>query len=145
VIVVDTNVVSELMRPAPAPAVETWARSSPTADLYITAITVAEIGYGIDRLPDGRRKEDLAAAAVDIFSTFDDHILPFDAEAAGLYGAIVGRRERAGTPITGFDAQVAAICRAKEATLATRNVKDFDGTGIKVLTPWRPTRPRRRS
>jgi predicted nucleic acid-binding protein len=145
VIIVDTNVVSELMRPAPSPVVVRWIRSMSAADVYTTAITVAEIGYGIERLPEGRRKEELAAAATDVFATFDDHILPFDPDAAGLYGAIVSDRERAGTPITGFDAQIAAVCRVKKATLATRNVKDFDGTGIKVLSPWRPTRPRRRS
>jgi predicted nucleic acid-binding protein len=136
VIVVDTNVVSELMRPAPAPAVENWIRATPAADVYTTAITTAEIGYGIERLPDGRRKEELAATAVEIFSRFADHILAFDAAAAGLYGVIVSRRERAGAPITGFEAQIAAICQSKGATLATRNVRDFDGTGIKVMSPW---------
>jgi toxin FitB len=138
VIVVDTNVVSELMRPAPAPAVEHWIRTTPSAGMYLTAITAAEIGYGIERLPDGRLKEQLAAAAAEVFSSFADQILPFNAEAAKFYGIIVSRREQAGTPITGFDAQIAAICRAKEATLATRNLKDFDGTGVKVISPWRP-------
>jgi predicted nucleic acid-binding protein len=144
-IVVDTNVVSELMRPVPAPAVERWVRSRPAADLYTTAITVAEIGSGLERLPDGRRKTELTATATEVFSAFAEHILPFDSEAAGIYGTIVIGRERAGAPITGFDAQIAAICTATGATLATRNVKDFRSTGVKVLSPWRPTRPRRSS
>ena len=144
-IVADTNVVSELMRPAPAPVIVQWVRATAATDLYTTAITTAEIGYGIERLPDGQRKEELAATAAEVFTTFAEHILAFDAEAAALYGTILTRRERAGRPMTGFDVQIASICRAHDATLATRNVKDFDHTGIKVLDPWSGSRARRRS
>lgn len=142
-IVLDTNVVSELMRPSPSPVVGRWVRNRPPADLYTTSITVAEIGYGIERLPEGQRKDVLAGTAAEVFSTFADHILPFDDPAAAAYPAIVVGRERAGTPISGFDAQIAAICRTHRATLASRNVADFDGTGVEVLDPW-TSRPGRR-
>src|SRR4051794_18341305 len=135
-IVVDTNVASELMRPAPDPRVVAWVRSQDGGALYTTAITVAEIGYGVERLPEGARKALLRATAAQVFSAFAEHVLAFDADAAGLYGAIVGDRERGGTPIDGFDAQMAAICRRHGATLATRNVKDFGQTGVAVVDPW---------
>ena len=136
-IVVDTNVVSELMRPAPSPAVEAWVRARSGGELYTTSITVAEIGYGIERLPYGARRTRLKTTAQQLFSVFAEHVLAFDAVAAELYGAIVYGRERLGAPIDGFDAQIAAICGVHSATLATRNVKDFDGTGIDVVDPWR--------
>lgn len=136
-IVVDTNVTSELMRPSPSPAVTAWVGARPAAELYTTSITLAEIRYGIERLPDGRRKDLLAAAADDVFHAFADHVLPFDFAAAEQYAVVVGRRDRTGTPIDGFDAQIASICRVHGATLATRNLKDFHDTGIGVVDPWR--------
>ncbi|GIH70171.1 type II toxin-antitoxin system VapC family toxin [Sphaerimonospora thailandensis] len=135
-IVIDTTVVSELMRPAPAPTVVQWIRSQTGRDLYTTSITLAEIRYGIERLPDGRRKKLLAVTAEEVFDAFADKVLPFNAPAAPLYAAVVSARERAGTPIDGFDAQIAAICRAHRATLATRNLKDFYDTGIETIDPW---------
>lgn len=138
-IVVDTNVTSELMRPAPSPIVEAWVRRHSASELYTTSITLAEIRYGIERLPAGSRKNQLSATAAEVFSAFADHVLPFDAEAAAVYAVIVSRRERAGTPIVGFDAQISSICRTRHATLATRNVKDFDNTGIEVIDPWQNT------
>lgn len=138
-IIVDTNVTSELMRTAPSPSVVTWMRSRSAAELFTTAITVAEIRYGIERLPEGRRTALLRTAAEDVFSGFAEHILRFDAAAAAVYAQIVAGRERAGAPINGFDAQIAAICRTHGAVLATRNVRDFEGTGIDVADPWRPT------
>lgn len=135
-IVVDTNVTSELMRPSPSTTVSDWLRAQDTSELYTTAITVAEIHYGISRLPDGRRKDLLSQAAAEVFSTFADHVLPFDQSAAGEYAEVVVRRERAGNPISGFDAQIVSICRTHRATLATRNVTDFNNTGIDVTNPW---------
>lgn len=135
-IVVDTNVTSELMRRTPAPVVAAWVRAHDATDLYSTSITLAEIWYGIERLPAGYRKDLLSATAAEIFSAFADHVLPFDAEAAAEYAVIVSRRERAGAPIDGFDAQISAICQTRHAMLATRNVKDFDNTGIEVMDPW---------
>src|SRR5579875_3466525 len=136
-IIVDTNVVSELMRPAPAPTVVQWVRSrAGQHELCTTSITLAEIRYGIARLPDGRRKRLLATTAEGVFAAFENQVLPFDAPAAAQYAAVAYVREQAGTPIDGFDAQIAAICRARQAALATRNLKDFQGTGIDVINPW---------
>ncbi|HWH01830.1 MAG TPA: type II toxin-antitoxin system VapC family toxin [Pilimelia sp.] len=135
-IVLDTNVVSELMRAAPDPAVLAWIRERPGDDMCTTAVTVAEIRYGIARLPEGRRREALHQAATEIFAAFSDQVLPFDLAAAGAYAAVVAQREVLGRPIDGFDAQIAAICRAHAATLATRNTKDFADTGVIVVDPW---------
>ncbi len=129
-IVLDTNVTSELMRPAPLLVVTAWVRARNARELYTTSITMAEIRYGIERLPDGRRKDLLRITAEDVFSAFAEAVLPFDAAAAAEYAGIVSRRDRTGAPIDGFDAQIAAICRTHRAALATRNVKDFDATGI---------------
>lgn len=139
-IIVDTNVVSELMRPDPSPVVETWVRAREVTELFTTAVTLAEIRYGIARLPDGRRKDLLRDTADEVFAAFADAVLPFDEPAAAQYAAVVCRRDRSGTPIDGFDAQIAAICLVHSAALATRNVKDFEHTGIEVIDPWRDPR-----
>ncbi len=136
-IVVDTNVVSELMRPSPSAVVVDWVRRSEQA-LYTTSITLAEIGYGIERLADGRRKQLLRSTAEEVFADFAERVLAFDAEAAFAYATIVSSRDRAGLPIDGFDAQIAAICSVHRAALATRNVKDFQDTAIDVIDPWQP-------
>jgi predicted nucleic acid-binding protein len=135
-IILDTNVVSELMGPEPAPQVASWVRDRDRRELRTTAVTLAEIRYGIARLPDGRRKQVLLAAADDIFSTFADQVLPVDIKAAEQYAVIASNRERAGKPIASFDALIAAVCRSQNAALATRNVADFDGTGIEIVDPW---------
>lgn len=139
-IVVDTNVASELMRPSPSETVRAWVRDQRAQDLCTTAITVAEIGYGIERLPGGRRKEALRAAVAEVFGMFEDQVLPFDTPAAEEYGLVVSHRDALGLPIEGFDAQIAAICRARGAALATRNVADFRETGVEVINPWQPDR-----
>jgi predicted nucleic acid-binding protein len=138
VIILDTNVVSELMRPEPAPQVAAWIRDRDRPELRTTSITVAEIRYGIARLPDGRRKQALLSAADAVFQTFADQVLPFDGAAAEHYAAIASNRERSGKPISGFDALIAAVCRSRGAALATRNLPDFDGTGIETVNPWAP-------
>jgi predicted nucleic acid-binding protein len=138
-IVLDTNVVAELMRAAPAPAVLAWLQQSSGTGLYTTSVTVAEIRYGVARLPDGRRKHDLQQAANEIFAAFPRQVLPFDLAAATAYADLVAGRERDGNPISGFDGQIAAICRSQAATLATRNTKDFVDTGIVLIDPWRET------
>ncbi len=135
-IVVDTNIASELMRVTPSPVVTSWVRTHDGSELYTTSITLAEVLYGIERLPEGRRKDLLRMTADEVFSAFADHVLPFDAAAAVEYASIVSTRDRAGRPIDGFDAQIASICRARGATLATRNLKDFEGTAVKVIDPW---------
>jgi predicted nucleic acid-binding protein len=135
-IVLDTNVVSELMRPEPDPTVLTWLREQPGNDLHTTAVTVAEIRYGIARLPEGRRRTTLDQAAGEVFAAFPDQVLAFDLAAADAYANVVAHRDDLGAPIDGFDAQIAAICRTHAAVLATRNTRDFVDTGIRVINPW---------
>jgi predicted nucleic acid-binding protein len=135
-IVIDTNVVSEMMRDVPDHNVLTWSEEA--GRLHTTAITLAEVWYGVARLPDGHRKDRLAATAASVFADFRDVVLAFDAHAAHRYAAIVAGREGAGRPITTADAQIAAICAHREASLATRNTGDFDGTGISLVNPWSP-------
>ncbi|MEV7629203.1 type II toxin-antitoxin system VapC family toxin [Actinoplanes sp. NPDC089786] len=138
-IVLDTNVVSELMRATPAPAVLAWLQQTSTTGLYTTSVTVAEIRYGIARLSDGRRKHDLHQSADEIFAAFPRQVLPFDLAAATAYADLVAGREADGIPISGFDGQIAAICRSQVATLATRNTKDFADTKISLIDPWQQT------
>jgi predicted nucleic acid-binding protein len=135
-IILDTNVVSELMRPEPAAQVAGWVRGRDRRELRMTSITLAEIRFGIARLPDGRRKQVLLNTADDIFRAFSDQVLPVDEAAAEQYAVIASTRERAGKPIAGFDALIAAVCRSRNAALATRNPPDFDDTGIEVIDPW---------
>ncbi len=135
-IIIDTNVVSELMKPSPDPIVRDWVRARRGNDLYTTSITLAEIHCGIERLPAGRRRDLLRATADDVFAAFEQQVLPFDAAAAARYPTILTRRGRAGLPIDGFDAQIASICRTHDAALATRNLKDVHDTGIGVIDPW---------
>lgn len=137
-ILLDTNVLSELMRPAPEPKVLQWLDCLSDADVWISAVTVAEIRLGIALLPGGRRRESLAELAEAMFQEeFADRCLPFDFPAAHEYASIVAARSRQGRPISVEDAQIAAISRAAGLTLATRNVKDFvDIAGLDLLNPW---------
>ncbi len=96
----------------------------------------AETPYGIERLPDGKRKNALREAALGVFDRFTDDVLPFDAAAATVYPSIVDHRDRQGTPISGYDAQIAAICRTHDALLATRDETDFAGAGVELVNPW---------
>jgi len=136
-IVLDTNVLSELMRPAPAPVVIRWIAGHATTSLFTTTITQAEILYGLELLPEGRRRHSLATAIEAIFrEDLRDRILPFDSAAARVYGPIVAARRRSGRPISQMDAQIAAVARSREATVATRNVLDFEGCGVEVIDPF---------
>jgi len=137
-IVVDTNVISELMKPSPADSVRDWMLGQRQTELFTTSITVAEILYGIERLSDGQRKDLLRTAATEVFAAFENHVLPFGREAAIAYASLVQRRDLLGLPINGFDAQIAAICAIHNATLATRNGKDFEHSGITLVDPWLP-------
>lgn len=137
-IILDTNIISELTRQAPAPGVISWLDSLAAEEVATTAITAAELLYGVARLPGGRRKTQLAAAVHGLLSDdFQNRILHFDERAAGHYGDIVADRERLGRPIGMADGLIAAICRAGDATLATRNTDDFEGTGIELINPWK--------
>lgn len=136
-IVLDTNVLSELIRQRPAERVVKWVDDQDAKTLAISAITVAELLYGVARVPDGARKAKLLSAVHALVrDDFSDRVLPFDASAAERYADIAAGRERGGRPISAADAQIAAICRSREATLATRNTRDFESTGIDVLDPW---------
>ena len=139
-VVLDSNVVSELMRTTPAPEVVAWVDRQDAARVCTTSVTVAEVRYGIARLPAGRRQDALWAAADDVFTVFTDRVLPFDAAAAVHYADVVVERERAGAPISALDAQIAAVCRVRAASLATRNTADFDGLGLELTDPWSKNR-----
>ena len=136
-IVLDTNVVSELMKAAPSAAVAAWIADQPATTLYTTSITQAEILHGILLLPAGKRRGALEAAAEAMFDEdFSGRVLPFGAEAARAYAQIAAQRRHAGRPISHFDAQIAAVARSARAAVATRNVSDYEGCGITVVNPW---------
>jgi hypothetical protein len=136
--ILDTNVVSELMRPFPEQAVLRWLQGQTLDQLAVTAVTVAEILYGLDRLPKGRRRTDLSHQfQLFLARGFTDRVLPFDERAARAYAELKGTRDRAGRPIAGYDAMIAAIAQVHGAEVATRNVKDFEGCSVAVLDPWR--------
>lgn len=136
-IVLDTNVLSELMKPQPDLRVFEWVRAKPRAALYTTSVVQAEVLAGIGMLPKGRRREALRAAADELFRTdFAGRVLPFDQAAARTYAAIVEERRDAGRPLEGFDGLIAAAARSAGYAVATRNVADFDGCGVEVVNPW---------
>ena len=136
-IVLDTNVLSELMRPAPAEIVVRWVTAQPLTSLYTTSITQAEILHGIMLLPSGRRRNALETAAEAMFGEdFRGRVLPFGSNEAQPYARIAAERRRAGRPISHFDAQIAAIARSAGAAVATRNVADYDACGVEVINPW---------
>lgn len=136
-IVLDTNVVSELMRAAPDSAVLAWVDAQPAAGLHLTSVTAAELLYGVARLPAGRRRAQLAEQVGALLEEdFVRRVLAFDLVAAGHYADIAARRATGGHPIGAADAQIAAICRSHGAAVATRNVADFDDAGIGIIDPW---------
>jgi len=138
VIILDTNVISELTRPVSDSGVIAWLDSLPPEETAITAITAAELRYGVRRMPDGRRKTELSEAVSALINTdFRGRVEPFDVLAADQYADVVTVRERAGKPIGISDAQIASICRVLNATLATRNTPDFTGTGVDLINPWK--------
>ncbi|PSL01791.1 hypothetical protein CLV30_11230 [Haloactinopolyspora alba] len=138
-IVLDTNVISEIFRPHPDAHVVAWLESL-TGDVAITAVTLAELLAGVRRLPDGRRKKALSLrveAAVEPYRN-DRSVLSFDTVAAEQFADVLVARKAAAMPISTADAQIAAICRVRNATCATRNVTDFAHTGVDLLDPWKP-------
>lgn len=136
-IILDTNMISEVMRPTPEPRVMAWLRKPPLRTLAVSAVTLAEIRYGLGRLPEGKRRFDLEERfRAFIARGFQDRILAFDAAAAEAYSAIVINREKAGRPIEAFDAMIAAIARVNSASIATRDVGGFEGCGVEIINPW---------
>jgi hypothetical protein len=136
-IILDTNVLSEILTPRPARQVLDWPVNQPPQLVFTTAVTEAEIRYGFSILPEGRRRRELQAAILPIFEEeFARRVLPFDTKAAELYADIAAKRRASGRPISQFDAQIAAIARLHGAQLATKNIGDFVDTGIEIINPW---------
>jgi len=136
-IILDTNVVSEMMKGEPADAVSSWYKKTARHHLFTTAVTRAEILAGIAVLPDGRKRADLAGEANVMFAEdFEGRILPFDSIAADEYADIIGNYKRRGRHIKPLDAQIAAIARGRMMALATRNSRDFKACGIELVNPW---------
>jgi hypothetical protein len=136
-VVLDTSVVSEMMSDSPHPRVLVWMDRLPARELFVTALTEAEVRTGIAMLPEGARRRDLAAAAERTFgSLFAGRILPFDSTATRAYAEIAAFRRAAGRPISQADCQIAAISRSRGMAVATRNVRDFSGTGVELIDPW---------
>lgn len=136
-IILDTNVLSELLRPVPAAHVEAWLSAQDGEMIYFTSVGEAELRYGLAILPTGKRQSSLATAIDEILEAdFRDRILTFNRAAAHAYAAIAAERRAAGRPISQFDCQIAAIARANACAVATRNTRDFEGCGISVINPW---------
>ena len=135
--VIDTNVASELIRQVPAASVAAWIAERDAEDLFLTAVSEAELRYGVAIVPAGRRKDELEAALSRWLDVgFGERILPFDSAAARAYAEIAAGRRQAGRLIGEADCQIAAISRQRGAILVTRNVRDFQGTGVEVVDPW---------
>lgn len=137
-IVLDTNVISELAKPQADPAVIAWADNQPIATLHATAISEAEMLYGVALVPSGRRREDLRRAVMTVFSTLlAGRVLPFDSAAAAAFAEWAADRRRVGKPVGMPDLQIAAIAKARGASaIATRNTRDFAGCGVPLIDPW---------
>lgn len=136
-IVLDTNVVSELMRPAPDLAVLAWVDAHMTQDLWLCSVVAAELAYGVGRMPTGRRKRQLAdALAITLEEDFAGRVLAFDLASALDCASLLAVREQAGRSVAWADAQIAATCLAHGASLTTRNTQHFEGLGVPLLNPW---------
>lgn len=135
-ILLDTNVLSELMREVANERVLSWLSRQASSSLFTTALSEAEVRLGLALLPAGKRRVGLEGAADGLFADFGPRVLLFDSDAAGAYAAIGAARKKAGRPVAVIDAQIAAIARTRGAVLATRNVKDFTGCSIDLVDPW---------
>jgi len=140
-IILDTNVISAVMRDTPEPAVVAWLDRQPAESLWTTTVTVFEIAFGLRLLEAGRRGRRLAAAFAEAMDEdLEGRILAFDRTAAEAGAAIAARRRRAGRPVEIRDVEIAGIAAARRATLATRNTRHFEGLGITLVDPWTDTR-----
>jgi hypothetical protein len=136
-LILDTNALSELLRPVPNAGVIAWLESQPRSQLFTTTITQAEILYGVALLPKSVRRENLTRATRAIFEEdFEGKVLPFDSPAADLYANIAAMRKSSGRPISQFDAMIAGITLAHQARLVTRNGRDFAECNIELIDPW---------
>jgi predicted nucleic acid-binding protein len=136
-ILLDTNIVSAVMAPSPPPEVLNWLGAQQTTDLYLSTISIAEIGYGLALLPESKRRRDLQERFERfVGQAFQQRILAFDEEAARLYGEIMGHRKQVGRPLSSLDGQIASIARAHTQSIATRNVRDFEQCGVALINPF---------
>ena len=136
-ILLDTNVVSELMRSIPSPVVESWFDNQEPTHLFTSSISVAEILYGLRTMPDGRRRDSVSARFEGFLGgAFQQTILSFDEASARAYSNIRGARKEMGRPMSDFDAQIAAIARVNGLAIATRNVRDFEDCGLDLINPF---------
>ncbi len=136
-IILDTNIISEMMKSVPAEKVSSWLDQQEVNQLYITTITIAEISYGLNVLPKGSRRQLLENAFnKTIHAAFKHRVLPFDESAAHLYGKMMGHRKELGRPLSVLDGQIAAIARMQDATLATRNIRDFANCEVDLINPF---------
>ena len=137
-ILLDTNVVSELMRPEASPVVLKWFSRQHAQEIYGSSINLAEIFYGIELLTGGKRRHEFLAGAERMFTrVLAGRVFAFEDEAAHAFARIASARRKAGRPIAELDAQIAAIAHVHGATLATRNTADFEDCGIRLVNPWR--------
>jgi toxin FitB len=136
-IILDTNVLSELMRSEPSSRVVAWVAKQPAREIFTTSITEAEIFYGIELLTKGKRREGLLAAAESMFAEdLAGRVFGFEGDAARVFSKIAASRRALGRPISHADAQIAAIAQVRSAKLATRNVEDFEECGVDIVDPW---------
>lgn len=143
-IILDTNVVSETLRPSPHYNVIKWLNEKDNDELYLSAIVVAELFSGVACMPDGKRQLELKHKLTEAMQIrFDEQILPFDALCAMRYGELMGRNQRLGRAMSTPDTQIAATCLHYGATLATRNTKEFAHCGIELIDPWQAATGRR--
>lgn len=137
-ILLDTNVLSELVKPRPDLRVVSWVRHSALA-LAVPSVAIAEMAFGIEKLAEGRRREALLAALRRLVTEFADRLYDFNVKAAWAYGRILADARRAGQPMSVPDAAIASIAQANGCALATRNTKDFATTGLELINPWQST------
>lgn len=135
-ILLDTNVISEAMKPEPDPAVQDWLDEQGAETLYLSSVTIAELTFGIGVLPKGRRKDALAAALEGVIALFGERILPFDTRAARRYGELAVRARAAGRGFPTPDGYIAAIAAAHDFAVATRDASAFEAAGLAVIDPW---------
>jgi hypothetical protein len=136
-IILDTNVISELLRPAPEPRVEQWLSAQDGLNVYLTSISEAELRYGLAIMGNGKRRAALVDAVDRILrEDLAGRILPFDSSSAQSFATIAAARRAAGRPIAQADCQIASIAHARGATVATRNTPDFEGCEIDLINPW---------
>lgn len=138
-VILDTNVINEILKSVNGNRnVIDWLVGLDRDETYITAVNTAELLYGLALVPPGRKRFALSRAIDEFIEQYRDHTLPFGAYASAYYASIAAKRRREGRPISVQDAMIAAIARSHGMTLATRNVRDFEGTGVTIINPWEP-------